>query len=596
MEPLGIRHSFLFILCFSFLTACNSRFESVVLSGDENGFEQQDLVHGHGASIIPGGGMNAIPGGTSKVSNATLALGLDGVNDWGPQMPFLDLMKIARPWFGQSSGQFMARSYEQLRQAGVLDQNRWPRYIPNDLNGIATVWDWDSNSGAASSRIGTYQLTYEGEGDIELSGDTSIVSQSRNRIVFRNARGDAIGLKITMTDPRGAGDYIRNIRIVREDWLGLYNAGEVFNPQYLAILRDLRQIRFMDWMHTNNSTQSDWADRPKPSDFSWGTEAGVPLETMVRLANQIQVNPWFSLPLHASDNYIRQFALYIRDNLHPGLVATIELSNETWNYSFQQTQDLSAMAGRDWGDSDFGATLSYYTKRATNMALIFDSVFGSQAKARLVKTLATQTGNPWVAEQLVNADKWFVYEPNQAVNPATVFDALAVTTYFGGAHIAEDALRAQLINAIRNSNVDAQVFLTNRLLDSNMESSIPRVAQQLRENKAVAQSHGLRMICYEGGQHVHHLAFIGGISEQDTNALTNFMISYVRSRHMATLYERLWDIWESVGDGPFMQFGSVSSPSRWGSFSPLSHLEDNNPRAEFLFMMNRTVRPWWSED
>ena len=65
---------------------------------------------------------------------------------------------------------------------------------------------------------------------------------------------------------------------------------------------------------------------------------GVPLEVMIRLANDTGTEPWFTIPHLADDGLIVRMAETIRDQLDPGLRAWIEFSNETWNWSFSAGQ------------------------------------------------------------------------------------------------------------------------------------------------------------------------------------------------------------------------------------------------------------------
>ncbi len=60
---------------------------------------------------------------------------------------------------------------------------------------------------------------------------------------------------------------------------------------------------------------------------------GMPVEVMVKLANKLNVDPWFCLPHLCTDDYVTQFATYVRDHLNSNLVAYYELSNEVWNGS-----------------------------------------------------------------------------------------------------------------------------------------------------------------------------------------------------------------------------------------------------------------------
>ena len=519
--------------------------------------------------------------GALGLDDPTLGLGLEGVTDWTPQMPFLDQMKTSRPFF--SNGY----SNDELVSGGYLDENGWPTEIPPGGGLVGTFFAWgDFQSGP--SHAGVYVLEYEGEGIIDLpGGGITVLSSEPGRITFQSS-GNNFGLNILSTDPGGTGDYIRNISIVAEEHYELYEAGAVFNPDWLDVIQDVRQVRFMDWMNANGSTRTDWDERIGVDHASWVEFDGVPVEIMVQLANEIGADPWFNLPHLASDEYIREFATYVRDNLDPRLQASFELSNETWNYSFEQTIDLN-QAGRDaWGADSWGG---YYVKEAVNMAQILDDVYGSEADARLVKVLGGFTPVPWLTEQYLESTDWFQYEPDTAVRAADVFDAVAVTTYFG-ISVTSDELRPQLLAAIEDPNVDAQAWLTELLrTDETLEDSLPGLANLLAQNQQLVNSYGLDLVAYEGGQHVHHAVY--GVSQAEQQILLDFFTDYVRSDDMVSLYEDLWAMWEQNGDGAFMQFVDVGNVTQYGSWGLLNSLDDSTARADYLFEQNETVGNWW---
>lgn len=474
--------------------------------------------------------------------------------------------------------------YDDLKADGVFDNNGWPTHMPEGVEKIATLWQWSGTPEAAVDRVGVYVLTYEGEGGLKISAN-QILSEEPGRIVFNYTKGN-IGLGIFDTDPEGTGDYIRNISIVRQDRLELHEAGAIFNPDVVDMLKDSAQFRFMDWQETNNSEISEWSDRPTMDNFNWAQE-GVPLEAKVQLANETGTDPWFSMPHGATEKYIRNFATYVRDNLDPGLTVSIEFSNETWNWLFQHTHDLAAEAKAAWGTEV--NYLHYVAKLATESAMIWDEVFGAEADARLVKVLGTQMANIGITKQLLSAKAWFENEPDSAVAPADVFDAIGVTTYFGNSVAAQQEPRDALIAAIEDPEVDAFRWLADKLQDPEFPSSIPHIMSRLADQKAIAEEAGLKMVAYEGGQHVHQLFGLGA----EAAALGDFFAEFVRSPEMAELYHALWDGWAEVGDGPFMQFGTIAESSKWGSWALWENLSDINPRGELLKELNEDSAQWW---
>ena len=529
------------------------------------------------------------------LSDPGLAFGLSRVSDWSSESPFLDLMKSSRSWVGHSKAAWSAMKTGQLDQGGYLDADGWPTRIPDGLTSVGTIWAWGNSTGNAAlsdQRAGVYVLDYTGAGTLKLTGDVKILSSKPGEIVFQNLHGGTMEMNIVATDPAGTGDYIRDVSVVAQKYEGLHQAGAIFNPDWLALVGDARELRFMDWMQANGSKQSDWADRPRVDDATWTTGNGVPVEVMVALANQTGTEPWFNMPAKASDAYIRQFASYVRDHLDPALKAHVEYSNETWNFSFAQTKWLDAQAKAAWGE---GTNIDYLAKRATETAVIWDQVFGAQADARVDNVLGIQTGSMANFERTLKGALWQKHEPGAFVDPASVFDSAALTTYFGGAPVAKAGMRADLLAQIKASPAEATAWLAEKLMDPGYKSSIPQIEKLWTQSKTVADKYGLDLTAYEGGQHVQHSFGIGGMSQADLATLTQFLTGFVRSPEMGQLYDQLWQAWAKVGDGPFMQFGDVEVPSKSGSWGLLSSLDDENPRATVLLGHNQTDAAWFGD-
>ncbi|WP_162197188.1 Ig-like domain-containing protein [Loktanella sp. S4079] len=523
------------------------------------------------------------------LADPTIAYGLGGLSDWSTGMVFLDIMKSSRGLVGHTD-QWGAFSNEQMSEAGYLDENGWPTEIPEEIDSIGTIWAWSNtseNEGVRATRAGTYVLEYEGEGEFRLGGDVEIISQEGNKITFE-AGGNTIFLNISETDPNGTGDHLRNFTMIKEEHLDLHEAGAIFNPDWLDVIEDTRAIRFMDWMGTNNSTISEWSERGMIDNQTW-TGGQPPVEVMVELANQIGADPWFTMPHLATEEYMREFATYVRDNLDEGLKVTVEYTNEGWNWAFQQTQELLAMAKEEFGEELGRNVNSYYAYKATQMALIWKEVFGDEAETRLTTALGVQTGNEFTLRSILNAQTWEQADPENYQRPADVFDAIAATSYFGSSIMSDEENRNALAAAIADPNVDANAWLTAMLRDPEYSGSVPSKIEQLKSLKNIIAEDGLELILYEGGQHVHHLFAI----DDSAADFETFLAEYVRSQDMADLYQDLWDGWMEVGDGPNMQFGDVGASSKYGSWSLRTWIGDTNPRAELIDELNETTPNWW---
>lgn len=520
--------------------------------------------------------------------NPTLAFNLGRTASFAPAMQFLDIAKHMHPWVGHKPGQWGSMSHEALQAGGYLDAEGWVRRIPEQVSHVGTIWQWSHHPEAAADRTGIYVLTYDGSGTLDLSGDVVVLKRAPGRIVFKNTAGKNIDLNILATDPNSTGNYIRNIIIVHENHRDLYAVGGRFNPDWLELIKDARVLRFMDWAGTNNSSKRQWRARSLPSGLF--SEHGIPLEYMVQLANEVGADPWFTMPHQANARYVRQFATYVRDHVDPTLKVRVEYSNETWNWAFAQTRWLAERAQAEW---DVGDHHAYSTKKATEVALIWNDVFGARATARLSHVLASQAMNPRATEKRLTAEVWRRNEPRTYVPPAQTFNELAIASYFGSATVAKDDLRRDLIADIKNPNVDAAKALTKNLMSRGYNSSIPVSLKAWKKQARLAQRNGMTLIGYEGGQHVHHSFAIKGLKKSDLAVLTDFMKSYVRSDEMADLYEELWAAWKQVGDGPFMQFTELSNVSKWGSWGLRNSLDDAVPRATRLERLSADQHPWW---
>lgn len=554
----------------------------------------RSLVAGFLACLLVAAPVRPASAEALGVDDPVVSWGLTSVADWETSQPFLDIARKMRPFFSFAGDEWESRSHEELRADGVFDADGYPTRIPDGMTGVRTIWAWDPAS-AGASRAGIYVLAHAGQGTINLGGDAKILNKSSSRVVFENASGGAFWLDITATNPQNP---IRALSIVRAEDLALSQAGAIFNPDWLSLVADARELRFMDWMQTNGSSLTSWSDRPTLGAASWN-EAGVPVEIMVRLANEAGVDPWFTMPHAADDDFLRQFATYVRDNLDPRLKAHVEYSNEIWNGAFPQFHWLREQAIAEWGDDiseDWEAIFAYHSKRATHAALIWQEVYGDAAEDRLVNVMGTQATVTWMTEVSLAATAWKDREPDTFTPPAAVFEEVAATTYFGGSLIAEPDSRRDLTTLALQQGDRAYPWLYDQLaLPNRSTDSVPAVLASLTEQSNLAHDNGLRFTLYEGGQHVHHSFGVDGLSDAQAEAMTSFLGGFVRSPEMAALYSLLWDGWRKIGDGPFMQFTEMGAPSRWGSWGTLAWPGDNTPRSRFLLSKQAEGGSWWGE-
>lgn len=527
--------------------------------------------------------------GFVPVSNPALTLGLAGVNDWSVQQPFLDVMKTARPWTGHKGGGWGGLEEADLRAAGALDAEGWPTRLPEGVSGISTLvlTDLPEDAGGVAGR---YLVTWQGQGELRIEGLARLAEQGKGRAVFDYAPGPgAVILTIAASDP---ADPIRQIRIVRADRAEALAAGEIFNPDWLARIKGVRGIRFMDWMATNDSALQRAADRPLPGDYSWARR-GVPVEVMVALANRLQAEPWFTLPHLADDSFVRVYAGIVAKGLDPDLRAWVEYSNEVWNPQFAQGRWANEQGLARWGVQ--GAGLQFYGVRA---AQVMRAWCGAMDCARVVRVVSTQTGILGAEAQILDAP---LEVGAGGAAPAGSFDAYAVTGYFSGLLGAEHKLpavrgwiaesqAAAAEGAKGMTGAAAAEYATAHRFDLAVDRAVAELRdgtstgagedtlQQVLQvtlpyHAKVAAARGLKLAMYEGGTHV-----VGYGPAVDDPVLTEFFTTLNFSAGMGGLYGELLTGWAGLTDQPFNAFVDVYRPNKWGSWGALRHLGDENPR------------------
>ncbi|KZX94662.1 hypothetical protein [Sulfitobacter sp. HI0023] len=544
------------------------------------------------ADPTPPGEFTPVPG------RSDMAIGLAPVSDWATQQPFLDVMKLARPWIGHFPGKWGGMSYEDLQATGFLDPDGWPLRMPPIVGSIGTLILTDLPADA-EGLSGRYRLRFDGRGIVEVAGRATNVRYGKNEVTFEFTPGPGgVDIRLQRIFP---ADPLRNITVVRQDYAARFDAGEVFHPLWLDLIAEFDALRFMDWMATNNSDQHEWKDRPRAEDVTYARK-GVPVELLVRLSNEVGTDGWFTLPHRADDTYIRNFARYVSENLDPALKVYVEYSNEVWNTRFEQAAWVAAQAEALWGDA--GAAAQYHGMRAAEVAGIWSDVFADADAARLVNVVATHTG--WLGYEKPLLDAPLAQKMGKAA-PAEAFDAYAVTGYFGGVlgkadrrEVVQDWLDESLARAEAGA---AALDLTGQAARDHVQAhrfdhATTLAARELRDgalggdpvdtladlalrvwpyHAAVAQAHDLDLVMYEGGSHVVGLGPL-----VDDAELTAFFHHLNYSAEMGALYSTLLENWRAVGGQLFNAYVDVFAPVKWGSWGARRHLGDENPRWEAL--------------
>ena len=485
--------------------------------------------------------VSTIGSGVARAQDATdayrnrdkIGLNLAGVRDYSTEMAFADIFKTSRVWISQKDGEKWGKGPElKLRPDGY----------PATLEPGARADTPMLTFGETPVPQGDYTLLYEGQGAIELwPGNVKVVSSAPGKIVFQpGAKKADLFLRLTQTD---AADPVRNIRVY---WPGQAEPKSPFNPKFQEYLRPFGAFRFMDWGATNGNTLAKWSERPLPTDSRYSTDKGVPIETMIELANAQDADAWFTIPHLADDEFMREYAKLVKAKLKPGLTAYVEYSNEVWNNQFAQTK-YAQKRGQELGlsDKNWEAGWYFYAQRTGEMGRIWREVFGEQAKDRLVVVAAAQAGNPFVAKQIL-----------EYKDTAKIVDALAVAPYFGNQFGDKKTM-----DEVSGWTVDQ---LMNKLQE---EVRGDNKTKRIGQHAELAKQHGLKLVAYEGGQHL-----VGHGGAENNAKLMELFHAANRDPRMGQLYQEHLTNWFAAGGDLYAIFSSVSSPSKWGSWGLTEYL------------------------
>lgn len=516
------------------------------------------------------------------VSQILLGTNLAAVADWSTQLPFLDGFKSARAWMTQCDASEPGCSGgwdTPERDLLDLDERGWVKSLPAPEDPPEYTRAGTLLFREIEGRYpgGQYVVLYQGEGEIRYGFDAQkdeAASRPGRDIINVTPSDSGILLQITATDPNQTGNYIRDIHVVPIEFEDTFQT-EIFNPVFLERLQGFRAIRFMDWMKTNDSEQKDWAGRPQVDDATYATEKGVPLEVMIALVNRLGVTPWFNMPHQSTDEYMAQFANTVKTCLNPNLKAYVELSNEVWNWQFKQAHYALEQGKGRWGQDKGDAFMQWYGMRAAQMSDIWKQVFADQPD-RVISVMATQTAWQGLENAALDCPLWV--EEGNAPCYQHGFDTYAITGYFSGK--LSDGQHSSIIESWLSDpdggfdKAIRQIRQGDLISGGDFDDTLPGVRNWLQYHRQVAQERGLRLIAYEGGQH---------LVSSGNEKLTDFFIALNRHPEMYNLYSELLQNWQDAGGTLFMHFSDVGKPSKWGSWGALEAVDQpSSPKYDAL--------------
>lgn len=524
----------------------------------------------------------------SGVHPAIMPVGtnLDGLAYWNPGLAVLDVMKASGRWLPQTEAEY------DTGEPILLDAHGWVRRLParhSDGRYTSVLVNVLHDNPAAVPQA-RYVVMFAGKGTLAAVavGGSTMVSTAPGRLVVQAASNGGVYLRITALN---LGDPLRDIRVVREDRLALYEAGLTFNPDFVDKLRGFHVLRFMDWMQTNMLFDKtgralagdraidaapllDWRHRPTPGDHRWGDGSrGMPVEALVEIANRAGAEPWFNMPVNADDGYIRAFADYVHANLRSDLRVRVELSNEVWNRAFPQARYAETQARLAFGPN--ASWMAWYAMRAVQVGKIWKTAFAQlprRQKGGRVR-LVYNTQFAWRGLEGEGLDVPLGHDP--AGRPLCAFDWFddyAITGYYDGTMNTDDAVPRvhRWWQDADGGYARAVATLSRRIEDFNA----PLYAYHSEQ----ARRRGLALITYESG-----FGEYTPPSQHGNDSYTTFLRRLQRRPEFYDLETQNYRAFQHAGGVLFMNFGLIATPSKWGNWAALETVgETTSPRYQAL--------------
>jgi len=473
--------------------------------------------------------------GTTRIPARSQYVGINlaGIAYYSSQFPFADLMKSSMGWVSRDDRDVWGAPFPGLTADG------YPASLAPGQHALSAV-AWSGSHFAP----GRYVVLWDGDGSISFPlSNVSVAESTPNRITLDVV--DTTGSLWVAIDRTSAANPVRNLRVL---WPGTETtyARQPFNPVFLDKIAPFSLLRFIDWGATNGSPVVEWADRAHVGDVTWATPAGVPIETMIELANTLHVDPWFCIPHQASDDYVRQFAALLRARLDPSLRAHIEYSNEVWNTAFGQTTWANARSQALGLPSPSGQPAIFYAMRSVQIFKIIQGVFGPAESGRIVRVLAGQAvWDNFLSHMLAYQDT------------AANADVMAVAPYFGAVAAGEPA------------NVATSLTLSSdQIVDQMLANIRGDIKSSMTANAALAARYKLKLKAYESGAGDSSSYF--PVDKQD--AMTALFMAAHTNPRMRDVYREYYSQWVAAGGDTMNQYSDVGNWSKWGLWGALQYV------------------------
>lgn len=606
---------------------------------------------------------------TQNLSNSTSPLGTNVPTlDQSEAVWLINQFPRSSGWLTQCDETCGYQWDTQEQNQLVLDSNGWVRSFGSNPNRKFTSVAVALYAGASHiAPQGNWTVLYDGQGTIDYGFNPFV------QVVSRSPGRDVI--KITPTTPQtdsllrirlsniNPSNYLRNIRVILPGGIcgsdstayaatataciqGNFRSFEQiyttqrFHPLLLKELKPYRVLRFMQFMGTvsdqlnaenlNQVQQTRlWSQRTQLSHALWTKSGPPPHELMFELSNEVAADAWVNVNFWAKDEYVRNLAITALNTLSPNLKVYLEWSNEVWNGAYPYGvygARIEQWAQQRWPNATFpdGSPASGFTKRMNYVGMrsdqicrIWKSVWGAQSS----RVQCVMPGGPFdypAAEALACP---FYAAQARIANCASQMMAVASAPYFGGYIDDNPNTSGGNFNQLNAWTLQADGGLSSLFTELStgallaLPTAVGGALSPAREvmvaNKQVANQFGLRLVAYEGGQHLTPLS-LGGTGCGDwsipsgwTQAnctpyrrIQQLFMKANRDNRMSTLYGQYLNAWRQQGGDLFVHYHTLGQYSpqfgSWGSKEYAGQPEIQTPKYRALMQFKSVNTCWWS--
>ena len=490
-----------------------------------------------------------------------LGMNVAGVVDWSPQWAFVDLVKPARQWIMQYIDNLNNLYIWSLTEPVNLTTDGYPSQVPSERQ-IVTIMLRDV---LQTWPNGIYHVFYDGEGVIEFAFDSTTVEnvdkgRMKINVVLSKVLNNGVFMKIKKTNPRNP---LRNIRIIMDGFEDTYNQFP-FHPLFVQRLSMFKTIRFMPWIQQDGIV--NWSDRITPSSFSQGQ--GVAFEYMIQLSNILKADPWLIVPYAASDDFVTQMAILVKNSLRKDVKVYLEYTNEGWNSAFNSGIYCQSMGLKLGLSTDpVVARNLYYSKRSVEIIKIWKSVFSSE-DSRIVFVLGSFVLMPIMSTRILTYGDAYKAHSNVMI---------AITGYIG----CGDPSAAQV------------AILDLSVLFAGCSTDLLNVKNYIQPHATIANTYKVGLGMYESGSGLSEYAAI--FTGKGTPGATEKYIAMNRDSRMYQVFMDYYTMYNTFNLVSNNHYAYVDVQSVYGSWNCLEYqnqsISDAPKYRALLDIINQTRGP-----